>query len=208
MKRRKLLPALCALALTLSLLPAARAAGPFTDVKEGAWYDEAIQEAAQRELMTGVTSTTFQPHSYVTRSTVLTVLWRLEGCPEPQSDEGFPDVEPGAWYEKAARWAREEKIAAGYSTGALGPNDRVTREQLALFLRRYAVWKGQPLAEGFLTSFPDADQVSKWAVAGMKHAVGAGLITGTSAGTLSPQGYATRAELAVILQRLLTPAAG
>ena len=121
---------------------------------------------------------------------------------------GTTAVKEGSWCDKAARWAKEVRIADGYDDGRLGAGDQVTREQLALFLSRYTYYKGGALAEGVLSLYPDGDKVSKWAVDGMKHAVGAGLITGTSQNTLSPLGYATRAELAVILDRLMTPAQG
>lgn len=205
--KRKILASLYALSLALCLTPMAWASD-YSDVKDTAWYADAVQTVTDKGLMNGTNSTSFAPNAYVTRATVITVLWRMEGCPEPTSQTGFPDVAAGSWCDKAARWARETQIADGYSDGRLGANDPVTREQLALFLSRYTYYKGHPLAEGVLSLYPDGDKVSKWAVDGMKHAVGAGLITGTSAGTLSPLGYTTRAELAVILVRMLTPAAG
>ena len=205
--KRRILASLCALSLALCLAPMAWAAD-YTDVKGGAWYADAVQTVTDKGLMNGTNATSFSPSAYVTRATVVTVLWRLEGCPEPASQTGFPDVAAGSWCDHAVRWAKETQIADGYSDGRLGADDPVTREQLALFLSRYTYYKGHTLAEGMLTLYPDGDKVSKWAVDGMKHAVGAGLITGTSAGTLSPLGYTTRAELAVILVRLMTPAAG
>ena len=205
--KRKLLTLVCVCGLTLSLAAGASAA-EFTDVRSGAWYEKQVQAVAEKGIMTGTTATTFAPDAYVTRATVLTVLWRMEGSPEPSGIEGFPDVKEGSWCDKAARWAKEVRIADGYDDGRLGASDQVTREQLALFLSRYTYYKGGALAEGVLSLYPDGDKVSKWAVDGMKHAVGAGLITGTSQNTLSPLGYATRAELAVILDRLMTAAQG
>lgn len=204
--KRKILSMVCACALGLSLTGAA--AAEFTDVGSGSWYEKQVQAVADKGIMTGITDTTFAPDAYVTRATVLTVLWRMEGSPEPAGAEGFPDVKEGSWCDKAVRWAKEVSIAEGYRDGTLGAGDQVTREQLALFLSRYTYYKGEALAEGVLGLYPDGDKVSKWAVDGMKHAVGAGLITGTREGTLSPLGYATRAELAVILDRFLTPAQG
>ena len=186
--KRRILSALCALSLALCLTPMAWASD-YSDVKDTAWYAEAVQTVTDKGLMNGTNSTSFAPSAYVTRATVITVLWRLEGC-----------------CDQATRWARETQIADGYSDGSFGAGDLVTREQLALFLSRYTYYKGHALAEGVLSLYPDGDKVSKWAVDGMKHAVGAGLITGTSVGTLSPLGYTTRAELAVILVRLMTPA--
>lgn len=205
--KRRIVSTLCALSLALCMTSPALAAD-YTDVKDGAWYAGAVQTVTDKGLMNGTSAAAFAPSAYVTRATAVTVLWRLDGCPEPVSQTGFPDVAAGSWCDKAVRWARETQIADGYSDGTFGVNDPVTREQLALFFSRYTYYRGHTLAQGVLSLYPDGDKVSPWAVDGMKHAVGAGLITGTSAGTLSPLGYTTRAELAVILVRFMTPAAG
>lgn len=205
--KRKLLAFLCAAALTLGLAGTALAAD-FTDVRPGAWYYDDVQAVSEQGLMNGTTATTFSPDAYVTRATVLAVLYRLEGSPAPKEAASFPDVPEKAWYSSAAAWAKETGISTGYGNGNLGPNDTVTREQLAMFLYRYAQFKNGVIAEGVLDLYPDGDKVSKWAVPGMKHALGLGLMTGNGKGDLSPLGLASRAELAVILKRLMTPAAG
>lgn len=205
--KQKLSALLCALCLVIGLVPAALAA-EFTDVASGDWYYSAVQTVSEKGLMNGTNATAFAPEAYVTRATVLTALWRLALSPAPLGTAGFPDVAPGSWCDEATRWAKEQRIADGYDDGRLGANDLVTREQLALFLSRFCYWRGETLATGVLTLYPDGDRVSSWAVDGMKHAVGAGLITGTGTGTLSPLGTATRAELAVILVRLITPVYG
>lgn len=205
---KRLLSALCAAALALSLGAPARAAAPgYSDVKEGDWFYEAVGTVAERGLMTGAPDGTFRPEANVTRATVVTVLWRLAGSPEVEN-EAFPDVPEGSWASGAVAWARLAGIAAGYSGGGFGPNDPVTREQLAVFLYRYALDQSAPVAEGVVDLYSDAGYISPWALTGMKHALGAGLMTGTTVETLSPLGYATRGELAEILVRLMTPAQG
>ena len=103
--KRKILASLCALSLALCLTPMAWASD-YSDVKDTAWYAEAVQTVTDKGLMNGTNSTSFAPNAYVTRATVITVLWRMEGCPEPTSQTGFPDVAAGSWCDKATRWAR------------------------------------------------------------------------------------------------------
>lgn len=204
--KRKLLSLVCACSLALGLAAPVLAAD-FSDVKTDSWYYQDVQAVVEKGLMQGVSSTVFQPDAYVTRATVLTVLWRLEGSPEAETPS-FTDVPADSWYAQAAGWAQAAGIAAGYNSSTLGAGDTITREQLALFLYRYAQYKGDTIASGVLDLYPDGDRVSPWALDGMKHALGAGLITGTNQNTLSPLGWATRAQLAVILERLMTPVKG
>lgn len=204
--KRRVLSLFCALAMCAALASAALAAD-FTDVKTGSWYHDAVVKCVDMGLMQGTSSTAFSPDAAVTRATVVTTLWRLEDSPAASVAAPFPDVEEGKWYDTALAWGKGKGIATGYSDGTFGPNDKVTREQLALFLYRYAVYKGDTVASGVLDLYSDGGTVSKWAVDGMKHALGAGLIVGTD-GHLNPGGIAARKELAVILVRLTTPVAG
>lgn len=204
--KRRIPSLLCALALCAALTPAAHAAN-FSDVKTGAWYYDAVTTCIDLGLMQGTSSTAFSPGGPVTRAAVVTTLWRLEDSPAAQAAP-FPDAVADSWYADALIWGRETGIATGYSDGTFAPNDQVTREQLALFLYRYAVHRGDTVAVGVLDRYRDGDQVSKWAADGMKHALGAGLITGDTDNQLNPKGTATRSELAVILVRLTTPVAG
>jgi hypothetical protein len=201
MKRR-----ITALLLAMCLLAGGAAA--FSDVAAGSWYAQAVEQVSQQGWMGGVDGQHFAPDASVTRGTVVTVLYRMEGAPSVNGESGFPDVEGDSWYASAAVWAHSAGIASGYGDGRFGPNDNVTREQLAVFLWRYAQYKGMELAEGILGGFEDSGSVSSWARDGMEHAVGAGLITGTSEGLLKPGGVANRAQLAVILCRMMTPAQG
>jgi len=113
-------------------------------------------------------------------------------------------VDSSTWYTEAVRWAASEGIITGYGNGNFGPNDSITREQMATMLYRYAQYKGYDVSVGENTnilSYTDFAELGEYAVAAMQWAVGAGIINGTSASTLSPRGNATRAEVAVILIR-------
>lgn len=202
--RKKLLALLCSAALAAAL--AVPALG-YTDVAEGAWYREEVQTATDQGLMTGVTADRFDPEGTVTRATVITVLWRLEGSPDVTVESVFPDIPVNNWAYTAAAWAKAVGIAAGYSDGTFAPGDSVTREQLAVFLYRYALYKGQPIAQGVVDLYDDSLYIHSWALTGMKHALGAGLMTG-SGNRLSPLGLASRAQLATVLVNLLAPAQG
>ena len=202
---------LAALACTACLcaglaLPAAAANG-YTDVPGGSWYENAVEEVTEKGYMTGVEETLFAPTANVTRATVVMVLWRMEGEPAPTKAATFTDVPAGAWYADAVAWAQAAAIAQGDNQGRFNPNAFVTRQELAVLLTRYDRYKGVTLASGALNLFSDASKIGKWAVDGMKHAVGMGWLEG-SGGKVNPGGAASRAQLAVILQRMDTQAMG
>ena len=161
----------CTLCLCASLTLPAAAAGGYTDVPGGAWYEAAVNEVTEKGYMTGVSEGQFAPTANVTRATVVTVLWRMEG------------------------------------RGDFKPDQSVTRQELAAFLTRFDQYRGVPLAEGSLNLYSDANMTGVWAVESMRHAVGMGWLEGDG-GRLLPGGVATRAQLAVILQRLTTQAMG
>ena len=195
---------LLALALALSLCPAARAAWvePFEDVSDTAWYADAVAYAYENVLMSGVSSTRFSPGVTTTRGMIVTILHRMEGEPAPDGTAFFSDVSSGAWYRDAVLWAAENGVVAGYGGGRFGPGDPITREQLTVILARYADQEGYDLSDwADLSAFSDAGSVSSWAEDAMAWACGAGLISGTGGGKLSPKGNATRAQVAAILMR-------
>ena len=194
----------CALALTL---PSGLAAGSsFADVVGDEWYAAAAEELCEKGIMTGAEDGLFGADRPVTRATAVVVLWRLEGSPEASVAVPFPDAE--VWYAPAAAWAKGKGIALGDETGAFRGSDPVTREQLAAFFSRYAAYRQEPLAQGVLGIYTDAEDVSPWAREAMGHAVGAGLFQGDEAGRLDPKGTASRGALAVMVRRMLIPAAG
>lgn len=126
------------------------------------------------------------------------VLHNLENNPACGYKGVFPDVEDGAWYAEAIAWAAEQGIVGGYGNGQFGPNDSITREQLAVMLYRYA---GSPTVPDLPLNFTDASEVSEYALGAMRWAVGEGIINGIGNGLLSPKGKATRAQVAAMLMR-------
>jgi hypothetical protein len=140
----------------------------------------------------------------MSRAMLVTVLWRLEGNPAVSAAGSFADVAGNAWYANAVAWASANKIVSGYGNGLFGPNDNITREQMAAVLRGYAEFKGYDVAAADnLTAFSDAGDVSAWALTSMKWAVAEKLIGGMTATTLAPRGNATRAQVATILMRFI-----
>ncbi|MBC8536136.1 InlB B-repeat-containing protein [Feifania hominis] len=174
---------------------------PFTDVSGDAWYYEAVKYVCLNGLMGGTGDTTFSPDISTSRSMIATILWRLDGSPDMENEPwGAPyqDVDADSWYGTAVYWARLRNVAGGYGNGTFGPDDIITREQLAAMLYRYA---GQPPVPNLALVFDDADQVSDFADNAMRWAVDAGIINGKGSGILDPQGRASRAEAAAMLMR-------
>ena len=174
---------------------------PFTDVASGAWYYDAVSFVYKRGLMSGTGDNLFSPNVTTSRGMIVTILYRLDGSPSASS-AGFTDVTSGPWYTDAVNWAAANDIVAGYGNGLFGPNDTVTREQMAVILYRYAQYKGYDTsASNSLNGYTDVGGVSSWALTAMQWANAEGLINGTSSTTLSPTSGATRAEVAQILMR-------
>ena len=176
---------------------------PFTDVKTGDWFYEAVQYVYDKGMMTGVSADRFAPASTTTRGMIVTILYRLENEPAVSGGSAFTDVENGAWYADAVAWAAANDIVNGTSATTFAPNSPITREQMATMLYRFAQYKGMDAVtlQENLTGYPDGDQVSDYAIPAMNWAVGQGLIAGMENGTLVPQGSATRAQVATILMR-------
>ena len=178
---------------------------PFTDVPEGAWYEDAAIYVYEHGLMAGTSATTFAPDATTSRSMIATILWRMAGSPVVNYAMDYTDVAQGQWYSEAIRWAASEGIVGGYGNGLFGTNDPITREQFAAMLYRYAQEQGYDVSIGENTnilSYTDVADLSEYAISAMQWAVGAGIINGTGDGsTLTPQGQATRAQAAVMLQR-------
>ena len=174
---------------------------PFTDVTSGDWFYDAVAYVYDKGMMEGTTDTTFAPTMNLTRSMIAQVLYNLEERPEAPGAAGFPDVAAGAWYADAVNWAAARGIVKGYDTGAFGPEDSVTREQLAAILYRYAQVKGYDTTRGGMAvrEFSDSASISDWAQEAMAWAVNAQVLSGKGNGVLDPQGTATRAEVAQML---------
>ena len=174
----------------------------FIDIAPDAWYKDAIQYAYDNGLMTGVSDTEFAPEATTTRAMIVSILARLEGVTTAEA-AGFADVDDNDWYATAVNWAANVGVVNGYEDNTFRPNTAITREQLAAILMNYAAYKGEDVsARADLTSY--TDQPSTWAEEAMSWAVAEGLINGVTADTLQPQGAATRAQVAAILQRFLS----
>lgn len=174
---------------------------PFTDISLSDWCYDAVRYVYEAGLMNGTSATAFTPNQTTTRGMIVAILYRMEGSPT-SGPSNFTDVAPGAYYASAVAWASANGIVNGYSDGTFRPGNRITREQMAAFLYRYARYKGRDVsARADLSRYPDAGQLAGYAVEPMQWANAQGLINGTSAGTISPAGNATRAQVAVILSR-------
>lgn len=174
----------------------------YTDLDPEAWYADSVHYVLVNGLYNGYPDKTFRPDTTLSRSMVVTILYRLEGEPEVTGTATFPDLTQD-WYKDAVIWAQENKIALGDDTGHFRPDDAVTREEMVSFLHRYAALKEYDMTKkGELTSFTDAASVQSYAVEPMTWAVGSGIVKGVSADQLAPRATATRAEFATIVYRL------
>lgn len=178
---------------------------PFTDVKSGNWFYDAVKYAYAQGLMTGTSATTFAPNGTMNRAMIVTVLYRLEKSPAVTGASKFTDVPAGQWYSDAVAWAAANKIVNGYDETTFGPMNAVTREQIAAILFRYEQVKGleNVTLEENLNRFPDQNKISAYAIPALQWAVGQKIINGNADGTLDPTGTATRAQVAQIFTNLL-----
>lgn len=171
----------------------------FRDVDAGAWYGNAVNYVVANGLMSGVGNGQFAPNTNLSRAMLAQILYNQAGRPAA-GDAAFNDVASGMWYTNAIAWAAAQGVVSGYGNGMFGPNDNITREQLAVMLYRYA---GSPAADGSLDSFADAGKVSGYAQNALVWATTNGVMSGKGAGNLDPAGLATRAEVAQMLYNYL-----
>ena len=177
---------------------------PFRDVPPGAWYEEAVQYVYEEGLMQGTTGSTFSPDRASNRGMIAAILYRLEGRPRAGTPP-FTDVAADSYCADAVAWAEQQGIVRGFDDGTFRPEGRITRQQLAAILFRYTEYRGADTAgRTDLSRFSDSAAVADYAREALAWAVSAGLLQGRSDGTLDPSGSATRAQTAVILQRLET----
>lgn len=181
--------------------------GAFGDLTAAAWYHDGVHYCLENGLMRGVSGGKFLPDGSTTRAQLVTILWRLEGSPETTGAVRFGDTAGGAWYTEAVRWAAGCGVVKGYDNGRFGPNDAVTREQMAAILYRYAQHKGYDVSAGNDTnilSFDDAFAVSEYAIPAMQWACGSGMVRGIAQKggmLLAPRDTTTRAQTATLLMR-------
>ena len=184
--------------------PAAPVGLPFADVSSSDWFYNDVRYVYEKGIMDGTGADRFSPNAPLTRAMIVTILYRMAGSPSVSGSSDFTDVAAGKWFAKAVAWAAANGIVNGYGSGLFGPNDPVTREQLAAILYRYAVYGGMTAVtlEENLGGFADTAQLSAYAIQAMNWAVGQGLING-SGSNLVPKAQATRAQVAAIIHRYL-----
>lgn len=176
----------------------------FVDVPAGAYYYDAVLWAAEGGIVTGTDAVHFSPDASCTRAQLVTFLWRAAGSPVVNYAMNFNDVDGGAYYAEAVRWAASLGIAGGYGDGRFGTNDFVTREQVAAILHRFAKAQGMDTTQGGMAirEFDDFDAVPAYALEAMDWAVNAGVLKGDN-NRLLPQDNCTRAQIVTMLYRAL-----
>ena len=201
--KKQLVSILCAAALACSA--GAADVSNFLDVRPSDWYHDAVNYVCENGLMNGTSDTVFSPNATTSRGMIVTILYRLSGSPDlPESNWGYPyaDVDAGAYYSAPAYWARLNDLVTGYSDMQFGPDDAITREQMAAILYRYADSLRIDTDTGFIPNkyydFSDYQTVSRYASKAMNWCVNKGIVNGSD-GKLNPHGTATRAEVATIL---------
>ena len=174
----------------------------FEDVVEDTWYAESVDYVVEKGYMEGTGNGQFSPNEKVTRGMIMQILYAQSGKPEVEITSSFSDLKEDKWYTDAVNWATENEIVSGYTDGTIKADNVITRQQMVAILYKYAQLKGYDTAtNGSLSSYPDAGEVSGYAVDAMKWAVGHNLINGTTKG-LDPKGTATRGQIAVILEAM------
>ena len=176
----------------------------FTDLDRNAWYHDGVHYVLEKGIMNGCGDQIFRPDRDTSRAMIVTMLWRMEGSPQTSERISFKDVPEDQWYTQAVRWAASGDLVNGYSRTAFGPDDRVSREQLAAILWRYARYKGIATGSGttdLLGQYTDTEQISGWALEAMRWTVSNGLIQGVDEEHLQPGGSAVRAQTAMMLMR-------
>ena len=182
---------------------------PFIDVAAGTWYEEAVRYVYEHQIMTGMDGTHFGPEADVSRAQLAVILYRMEGSPNVDYTNAFRDVADEQYYTDAVMWAssKEAGIITGYTVGdkkgCFGPDDPITREQMAVMLYRYARYKGYDIENTLnMTDFADKAEISQFAEEAVAWAAAERLIKGEN-GFIHPQGNTNRAMCAVIIQRFM-----
>ena len=183
----------------------AEAAGalPFTDVRTSDWFYDTVKYCYENKLVMGVSATKFEPETNLTRAMFVTLLYRINGG-EGDYPCDFPDVPDGEWFRSPAGWARQNGIVVGYSDGTFGPDNRITRQELATMIARYLNFAWADLEEdgAAASSFTDAKDIADWAAASFDRVRALGIVKGDPSGRANPEALATRAEAATMMARL------
>lgn len=173
----------------------------FTDLKNGAWYLDAVNYVSAKGIMNGVTTTTFAPDDPLSRAQMCQIIYNMAGAPNVSGETGYSDIPAASWYAKPVTWCCINKIAIGRSDRSFETDAPITREEVADFLYRYTVYQGKEVPVGKLDSFTDANDISLNMTEAVGWAVGQGIINGNPDGTLTPSGTATRVEIAAMIMR-------
>ena len=174
----------------------------FRDVSKNVWYYNSVKYCYDNGIIMGTTEETFSPNNNLTRGNLVTILWRMEGSPKVSGSLSFPDVKETDYFYEAVKWAEKTGVVHGYDTGKFGPNNNISREQLATILNNYAKYKKKDTkAQADLTKFTDNKKISSYAREGVAWAVAKKVMSGKVNGTMvDPQGMASRAEAAAMIQ--------
>ena len=180
-------------------------ASNYTDVRTDDWYYEAIQFASDLGYFKGIDENIFAPHMKMTRAMFVTLFGRIAGIDPSQYTDApaYTDVEEGTWYTAYIQWATEEGIVLGYGDGTFGPEDVITREQMALLMYKFIKWAGydvEPQNSNWMSRYTDTGDISEWAKDAVEWSVGIGLMKGTSETTIAPKDAASRAEVAQLIK--------
>lgn len=177
---------------------------PFSDVSDSDWFYSDVEFICENKLMQGTATHLFSPELATTRGMIVTILYRMENLPDPKGSCPFNDVKPGSYYEDAITWASENGIVSGYGDGSFGPDDEITREQLAAIICRYAKFKGYDVSgRAAISGFADYNEISGYAVEAVAWSCKVGLINGVGENRLDPAGFAIRSQAAAILHRFI-----
>lgn len=175
---------------------------PFTDTDKNLWWHDGIHFCVENALMIGLDDGTFAPNMTINRAMAVTILWRMMGRPAVNANEKpYDDVDTGCWYTEPICWGTVAGVVEGYGDGIFGPVDDLTREQFALILYRFAAITGMATDSSAVLPFTDADKVNTWAIDAVRWCYARGIVMGRDTGCFDPQGTATRAEAAAMIQR-------
>ena len=174
----------------------------FIDINDSDWFKPAVDFVTGKGIMNGVEKNRFGPNISTTRGMIVTIFWQMENKPMPNDSQNYSDVNQGQYFADAVNWATENNIVVGYGNGNFGPNDIITREQMATILYQYCKYKNYDLNQGGMSTreFSDYENISPWALEYMTWAVNNQIISGGGNNMLNSRGHATRAQVAAILK--------
>ncbi|WP_417203254.1 S-layer homology domain-containing protein [Acetoanaerobium sticklandii] len=174
----------------------------FIDVNDSDWFKPAVDFVTGKGIMNGVEKNRFGPNISTTRGMIVTIFWQMENKPMPNDSQNYADVNQEQYFADAVNWATENNIVVGYGNGNFGPDDIITREQMATILYQYCKYKNYDLNQGGMSTreFNDYENISPWALEYMTWAVNNQIISGVGNNMLNSRGHATRAQVAAILK--------